>query len=190
MEIAVGNHMVSAPPANQSFFTTGLEREPVAFPYRVHDEYKARFMPLTHRSDCPINLAIEVVGDRWTLLVLRDIMFGGRQHFRSLLEGSEEGISPSVLAERLQRLTQAGILRRECCATHRQKGYFRLTEMGADLVPVIAALGAWGARHREANPEQCDKVLQLERGGQDACCALKAKLLADQAPEAATGASA
>ncbi|NDU99807.1 winged helix-turn-helix transcriptional regulator [Pseudoroseicyclus tamaricis] len=136
-------------------------------------------MPVTHRSDCPINLAVEVIGDRWTLLVLRDIMFGGRQHFRALLEGSEEGISPSVLAERLQRLTTAGILRRECCATHRQKGYFRLTEAGADLVPVIAAIGAWGARHRGADPAQCDKVLQLESGGAEGCRAFKARLLAD-----------
>ncbi|WP_373356338.1 winged helix-turn-helix transcriptional regulator [Pseudoroseicyclus sp. CXY001] len=147
-------------------------------------------MTQTHRSDCPINLAVEVVGDRWTLLVLRDIIFGKRQHFRALLEGSEEGISPSVLAERLQRLTNAGILRRECCAQHRQKGYFRLTDAGADLLPVIAALGAWGARHRHGDPELCDKVLQLERGGAAACGAFKAQLLAAQAEESAQEAEA
>lgn len=135
-------------------------------------------VPQTNRSACPINLAVEVLGDRWTLLVLRDIMFAKRNHFRALLEGSEEGISPSVLSDRLHSLVDAGILVRECCEGHRQKGLFRLTDAGADLVPVIAAIGLWGARHRAADPQLCDEALALARGGDAACCALKEQLLA------------
>jgi DNA-binding HxlR family transcriptional regulator len=140
-------------------------------------------MAHTHRSDCPVNLAVEVIGDRWTLLVLRDIMFRHLTHFRALLERSDEGISPSVLSDRLNRLTDAGILRREDCVTHRQKSYYRLTESGADLVPVIAAIGIWGARHRGANPDLCPEALRLGAGGDAACCAFKARLLGEEAAE-------
>ena len=56
------------------------------------------------RSGCPINMAVETFGDRWSLLVLRDVMFGNRRHFRELLAGSEEGIASNILADRLKRL--------------------------------------------------------------------------------------
>lgn len=136
-------------------------------------------MTQTNRSACPINLAVEVLGDRWTLLVLRDIIFRRHRHFRALLEGSDEGISPSVLSDRLHTLVAAGILVREGCSTHRQKGFFRLTDAGADLVPVLAQLGAWGARHCRADPGLCDEALKLQEGGEEACCALREELLAE-----------
>jgi DNA-binding HxlR family transcriptional regulator len=60
------------------------------------------------RSGCPVNMAVEAFGDRWTLLVLRDVMFGNRRHFRELLAGSEEGIASNILADRLKRLVDAG----------------------------------------------------------------------------------
>lgn len=65
------------------------------------------------RSDCPINAAVEVLGDPWAVLVLRDIMFGGRRHFRELLTGSEEGIASNILSSRLKSLTAAGLLTRQ-----------------------------------------------------------------------------
>jgi DNA-binding HxlR family transcriptional regulator len=58
----------------------------------------------SHRSGCPINLSLEVFGDRWSLIILRDMMFGGRRHFRVLLINSEEGISSNILADRLKML--------------------------------------------------------------------------------------
>ena len=64
------------------------------------------------RSGCPINAAVEVIGDRWSLLVLRDIMFGNRRHFRVLQDGSEEGIASNILADRLRRLVLGGLLTR------------------------------------------------------------------------------
>jgi DNA-binding HxlR family transcriptional regulator len=64
------------------------------------------------RSGCPINAAVEAIGDRWSLLVLRDVMFGNRRRFRVLQESSEEGIASNILADRLRRLVSAGLLTR------------------------------------------------------------------------------
>jgi DNA-binding HxlR family transcriptional regulator len=74
-----------------------------------------------HRSGCPINLATEVLGDRWSLVVIRDVMFGNRRHFRELLTNSEEGIASNILAARLHRLTDIGLLSRSDDESHRQK---------------------------------------------------------------------
>ncbi|WP_439632432.1 winged helix-turn-helix transcriptional regulator, partial [Shinella sp.] len=62
----------------------------------------------TYRSGCPINLTLEILGDRWSLIVLRDMMFGNRRHFRELLTKSEEGIASNILADRLRRLVEEG----------------------------------------------------------------------------------
>ena len=64
------------------------------------------------RSGCPINLTLEVVGDKWSLLVIRDMIFGNRRHFRELLAKSEEGIASNILADRLQHLVELGVLTR------------------------------------------------------------------------------
>ena len=67
-------------------------------------------MPQTGRSGCPINLTLEQLGDRWSLIVIRDLMFGNRRHFRELLGKSEEGIASNILADRLKRLVEAEAL--------------------------------------------------------------------------------
>lgn len=118
-----------------------------------------------HRSGCPINLAIEVLGDRWSLVVLRDVMFGGRHYFRELLTGSQEGIASNILADRLRRLVANGLLWRSGDESHRQKIRYSLTEAGVQLVPVMAALGTWGRRHLPASHELSVRAELLERGG-------------------------
>ncbi|SCG19182.1 transcriptional regulator, HxlR family [Micromonospora echinofusca] len=95
------------------------------------------------RSGCPINAAVEVLGDRWALLVLRDVIFGDRRHFRALLTGSIEGIASNILADRLVRLVEAGILTRGT-AMRGQRARYSLTEAGIRTVPVLYALGNWG----------------------------------------------
>ena len=72
-----------------------------------------------HRSGCPINLTLEVVGDKWSLLIIRDIMFGNRRHFRELLTRSEERIASNILADRLKRLVEQGIITKAEDPTHR-----------------------------------------------------------------------
>ena len=104
------------------------------------------------RSGCAINLTLEVIGDRWSLLVLRDMIFGGKRHFRELLE-SEEGISSNILADRLRMLTEAGILTREDDPAHRQKIVYSLTDKGIELLPVLAAMSAWGVAHMPVTEE-------------------------------------
>ncbi|MGH9290701.1 MAG: winged helix-turn-helix transcriptional regulator [Acidimicrobiales bacterium] len=105
---------------------------------------------LHERSLCPVNMAVEVVGDRWSLVVLRDVMFMNRRYFRELLERSDEGISSNILASRLQNLVDRGLLWRAEDPTHKQKVVYSLTEAGIQLLPVIVMLGAWGAEHTEA----------------------------------------
>jgi DNA-binding HxlR family transcriptional regulator len=119
------------------------------------------------RSQCPVNLSLEAFGDRWTLLVLRDITFGGRRHFRELLQQSEEGISSSILADRLKVLVEEGFLTRAGDPGHKQKGIYSLTEKAIQLLPVFAALGTWGRRHLPVSPELSWRAEALEQGGPD-----------------------
>jgi len=101
----------------------------------------------SHRSGCPINLTLEILGDRWSLIVLRDMMFGNRRHFRELLTNSQEGIASNILADRLKRLTEGGFVTRADDPSHKQKAIYSLTEKAIQLVPLLAAMGAWGRRH-------------------------------------------
>ncbi|HEX5407919.1 MAG TPA: helix-turn-helix domain-containing protein [Pseudonocardiaceae bacterium] len=119
----------------------------------------------THRSGCPINLATEVLGDKWSLVVLRDIMFGNRRYFRELMANSEEGIASNILAARLHRLTEHGLLSRAGDDSHRQKVRYSLTEPSIQLVPVMAALGTWGRRHLPVTHELAVRAELLEVGG-------------------------
>jgi DNA-binding HxlR family transcriptional regulator len=118
-----------------------------------------------HRSGCPINLTLEVLGDRWSLIVIRDIMFGNRRHFRELMTLSDEGIASNVLADRLKRLRQAGLLSRSDNPAHKQKAVYNLTEAAIELVPLLVHMGAWGRRHMPAAPELSIRARLLEEGG-------------------------
>jgi len=104
------------------------------------------------RSGCPINAAVEVLGDRWTLLVLRDVIFSDHRYFRALLTGSAEGIASNILADRLKRLIDAGILTRGT-AVRGQRARFSLTEAGIQTLPIIHALGTWGLGRRPGSDE-------------------------------------
>jgi DNA-binding HxlR family transcriptional regulator len=112
------------------------------------------------RTADPIGAAVEVLGDRWTLLVLRDIIFEDRRYFRALLIGSSEGIASNILADRLKRLLDAGILTRGP-AGRGQRARFSLTEAGIQTVPVFSALGQWGLRWREGTDSDAKGDHQL-----------------------------
>ncbi|AXS42093.1 helix-turn-helix domain-containing protein [Breoghania sp. L-A4] len=117
------------------------------------------------KSGCPINLTLEILGDRWSLIVIRDLMFGNRRHYRELLTHSEEGIASNVLADRLKRLSMAGLVSRRDDPTHKQKGIYSLTEPAIQLVPLLAQMGAWGRRHTPVSKELSIRAELLERGG-------------------------
>ncbi|MGY5778538.1 winged helix-turn-helix transcriptional regulator [Rhizobium sp. LEGMi135b] len=123
-------------------------------------------MDALHRSGCPLNLTLEILGDRWSLIVIRDIMFGNRRHFRELLRNSKEGIASNILADRLKRLVERGLLTREDDPSHKQKALYSLTEMAIDLVPLFAHMGAWGRKHLPVSEELSIRAELLEDGGQ------------------------
>jgi DNA-binding HxlR family transcriptional regulator len=135
-------------------------------------------MSTREKSGCPINLSLELVGDRWTLLIIRDMVFAGKKHFREFLQ-SDEGISSRTLAERLQTLQDEGILIRSDDPTHGLKTVYRLTEAGIDLLPVLVTLGAWGSKHRKADDHLARIADELAAGGEAALEQMKAALRAD-----------
>jgi DNA-binding HxlR family transcriptional regulator len=118
-----------------------------------------------HRSGCPINLALEVLGDKWSLLILRDMMFGNKRHFRELLLKSEEGISSNILADRLKTLVEQGIITKAGDPSHKQKAVYSLAEPGIELLPVLAQMAGWGRKHRPVSEELSIRARVLEEGG-------------------------
>ncbi len=123
-------------------------------------------MDTARRSGCPINLTIEMLGDRWSLIIIRDVMFGNRRHYRELLNQSEEGIASNILADRLKRLVEFGLLSRRDDPSHKQKAIYSLTEPAIQLVPLLAHMGAWGRRHTPVSEALSIRAQLLEEGGQ------------------------
>lgn len=128
------------------------------------------------RSGCPINLTLEVLGDRWSLILIRDIMFGNRRHFRELLTMSNEGIASNILADRLKRLVAHGVLSKRADPTHKQKAVYSLTEKGIELLPILIQMGTWGRRHLPTTPELAIRQQLMEEGGPALCEAFMAEL--------------
>jgi DNA-binding HxlR family transcriptional regulator len=100
------------------------------------------------RSSCPINVSLEIFGDRWSLLIVRDLILRSYRTYKEFLS-SEEGIATNILAERLQRLEKAGIITTSRDAEDRRKIVYRLTEKGIDLAPILVELVLWSAQHEE-----------------------------------------
>jgi DNA-binding HxlR family transcriptional regulator len=121
-------------------------------------------MRASHRSGCPINLTLELLGDRWSLLILRDMIFGGSRRFRELLR-SEERIATNILADRLRRLVEAGLLTRAGDPNHKQKAVYSLTEKAIGLVPVFVQIGAWGSCWLPVTEALSIRARRLEAGG-------------------------
>lgn len=122
-------------------------------------------MEAEHRSGCPINLSLEVLGDSWSLIIIRDMMFGNRRHYRQLLNESEEGIASNILSDRLKRLTAEGLVTKQPDPAHKQRQLYSLTEQSIQLVPVLVQLGAWGRKFLPVSPELSIRAKILEEGG-------------------------
>jgi DNA-binding HxlR family transcriptional regulator len=99
-----------------------------------------------HRSGCPVSKSLEIVGDRWSLLIIRDMMIRGVRNFKEFQQ-SGEGIASNILADRLRKLTKAGIISSEAGETDGRKVNYRLTQKGIDLAPVLLELLLWGAQY-------------------------------------------
>jgi DNA-binding HxlR family transcriptional regulator len=117
-----------------------------------------------HRSRCPINLTVELLGDRWSLVILRDIILFGKRHFRELLE-SNEGISSNILSDRLRMLVDEGMLTRAPDPGHKQRIIYSLTEKSIALTPVLAQIAIWGTNYLPVGEGPARLVRKLEAGG-------------------------
>ncbi|WP_276484270.1 winged helix-turn-helix transcriptional regulator [Paraflavitalea pollutisoli] len=106
------------------------------------------------RSDCPLNYGLEIFGDKWSLLIIRDLMFFGKRHYSEFLE-SQEGISTNILADRLAWLEKQQIIVKKKSKEHKQKLIYSLTPKGIDLLPVIIAVGLWSDQYADKlNPNR------------------------------------
>ena len=101
---------------------------------------------IIRKSDCPINFALEIFGDRWTFLIVRDLMFK-RKHYYSEFLLSGEKIATNILADRLALLENRGIVSKSNDPSHKQKIMYRLTQKGIDLVPVLVEVIMWSAKY-------------------------------------------
>lgn len=118
------------------------------------------------RSNCPTAFALDIFGDRWTLLVIRDLMFGGKRRYGDFLD-SEEAIATNILSDRLARLESRGIVVSASDPTDRRRKVYRLTQKGVDLAPLMVEMILWSARHdpRTAAPTAFVRRARRDREG-------------------------
>lgn len=121
----------------------------------------------TYKSHCPQYLGLDVFGDKWTLLIIRDMMIDGKRHFREFLQ-SEEKIASNILTNRLNMLEAEGIVTRHEDESHKQKIIYSLTKKGIDLFPIIIAIAAWSIKHQPVDKEKADRAKQIIEGGAEA----------------------
>ena len=113
------------------------------------------------RSGCPVSISLETLGDRWSLLIIRDLMVRGLRTFNDFLR-SGEGIATNVLADRLRKLEATGIITAEAEEMDRRRLNYRLTAKGIDLAPVLLELLIWGARHEQTGVS-CAVIAEMEK---------------------------
>lgn len=118
----------------------------------------------SRRSSCPIASALDFVGDKWTLVVLRDIIMVRRRHFHELLAGNE-GIASNILASRLQRLEAAGMITRQRDPAEPRRVIYQPTAKALDLLPVMIELVRWGLKYdqKTSAPAQFMRRLDQDR---------------------------
>jgi DNA-binding HxlR family transcriptional regulator len=112
------------------------------------------------RSGCPLNASVEMLGDRWSLLIIRDMMLRGFRTYKEFLE-SFEGIATNILADRLQKLQAHGIITTERDPSDGRKLIYMLTAKGIDLAPVLTEMVLWAAAHEDTGNQAL--VQQMKR---------------------------
>jgi DNA-binding HxlR family transcriptional regulator len=111
------------------------------------------------RSGCPVSVSLEMIGDRWSLLIVRDLMVRGYRTFKEF-EESGEGVATNILSERLHKLKSTGIIATGVDASDGRKVNYRLTQKGIDLAPAVLELLIWGARH-EKTEASCAAIAKM-----------------------------
>ena len=122
----------------------------------------AKKPPPDRRSGCPLNASVEMLGDRWSLLILRDMMLRGLRTYNQFLQ-SYEGIATNILADRLKRLVAHGILAAQEDPSDGRKLIYSLTEKGIDLAPVMTEMVLWAARHEETGNQPLVQLMRNDK---------------------------
>ena len=114
------------------------------------------------RSGCPLNASVETLGDRWSLLIIRDMMLRGFRTYKEFLE-SFEGIATNILADRLRKLQAYGIITTERDPSDGRRLFYLLTEKGIDLAPVLTEMVLWAARHEETENQALVRQMKKDK---------------------------
>lgn len=117
---------------------------------------------LKKRSDCPISSALDIVGDKWSLLIIRDIVFTGKHTYNEFLK-SEEKIATNILADRLMLLEEAGILTKEEHPDSKAKYFYRLAPKGIDLLPVLVEMILWSDKYLKISLQSREFAKKLRK---------------------------
>lgn len=128
-----------------------------------------------HRSLCPVNLLVEIVGDKWSLLILRDLMFGNKRYF-SEFRNSEENIASNILTTKLNMLESKGLLSKRQDPAHKKKVIYSLTEKSIDLMPLIVEATIWSVKHEPVDLIKYKPAIDFIAAGPEAQAQLRKKL--------------
>jgi DNA-binding HxlR family transcriptional regulator len=116
---------------------------------------------IAYRSDCPISTALDIFGDKWSLLIIRDMMFKGKNTYGDFLNGGES-IATNILADRLAMLESANIISRQKHPESKAKILYKLTPKGNDLIPVLVEIIAWSEKYHLVHPQAKEFAKQIE----------------------------
>ena len=117
---------------------------------------------VTRRSGCPLNASVEMLGDRWSLLIIRDMMLRGSRTFTEFLN-SHERIATNILADRLRRLEEYGVIAAHTDPEDGRKQIYTLTPKGLDLAPVMTEMVLWAAAHEDTGNQPLVKLIQKDK---------------------------
>jgi len=117
---------------------------------------------MARRSGCPLNASVEMLGDRWSLLIIRDMMLRGFQTYKEFLE-CYEGIATNILADRLRKLVACGIITTKPDPTDGRKVLYALTAKGIDLAPVLTEMVLWAAAHEKTGNQPLVRQMQADK---------------------------
>jgi DNA-binding HxlR family transcriptional regulator len=132
------------------------------------------------KSDCPINFALELFGDRWTFLIVRDMMFKGKNYYGEFLT-SEEKIATNILADRLSMLEKSEIVVKSIDPNHKSKLIYKLSQKGIDLLPVLIEVIMWSAKYDKNSAVDIEFVKNIERDRNGIIKEISIRLLAELA---------
>ncbi len=131
-----------------------------------------------YKSYCPQYLGLDVFGDKWSLLIVRDIAINGKKYFREFLQ-SEEKIASNILTNRLNTLEAEGIISKKSDPGHKQKIIYYLTEKGIDLFPILMEIARWSIKHKPVDKADAEKATAILDGGPEAVARIMNELRAE-----------